>query len=1036
MLDRLILWSIRNRLVVVVLAVLLTVYGGTQAVQMPVDVFPDLNRPTVSILTESHGLAPEEVETLINLPLESALNGATGVERVRSVAGIGLSILWVEFDWNTDIFVARQIVNEKVSAVRGRLPRGSEPVLAPISSIMGEIMLVGLTSRTGATSPMELRSLADWRLRPRLMAVPGVSQVIVIGGEVRQYQVLLDPERMLHNQVSVAQVEQALSQGNQNTSGGFLDRQGQEALVRNLGRIANLPDLARLVVDYRPEGPVRLDQVGSVRFGPQIRRGAASVSARPGVILSVQKQPGANTLELTGRLQTMLAEAGRESLPADVALTPLFEQSHFIRAAVTNVEEALRDGALMVVLVLFAFLLNLRTTLITLTAIPLSLVVATLTMQHLGLTINTMTLGGLCVAVGELVDDAIVDVENVFRRLSENRRKPQPENAERVVFRASSEVRNSIVYSTLLIVLVFLPLFFLGGIEGRLFQPLGIAYVVALVASLLVSVTLTPALCTYLLASARWLGQKAESPLAAWLKRLQERVLRRTLRHPVLVLGLCLLAFLLALASLATRGREFLPPFNEGTLTVSLITEPGTSLNESDRIGRAAERVLLAIPEVRVTGRRTGRAELDEHAEGVHYSELDVDLRAGRGRDQILADVRKGFGPFPGVEVNLGQPISHRLDHILSGIRSQVAVKVFGPDLATLRKLGDEVRSTMAGVSGVVDLAVEKQVLIPQLRIQVDPVRAGEYGLTPGELSSTLEIALGGEPLGQVVEGQQVYDLVLRLDEPFRDRPESIRRLLIDSPAGLVPLGAVADVEEEQGPNQIMRENMLRRIVVQCNVAGRDLGSTVDEIRRRLERLELPPGYHYTLEGQFQSQQSASATLLGFSLVSLVAIYVLLYQHFRMHRLVLMVLAAVPLAVTGGALALTLTGQNLSVASLVGFITLCGISSRNEIMRLSHYLHLMEKEGMPFGLELVLRGSRERLIPVMMTALSAGLALIPLAASAGAPGKEILQPVAVVILGGLLVSTLLETVVTPILFWTFGAPVAGRNPHHDKGESS
>jgi CzcA family heavy metal efflux pump len=1023
MLGRLIAWSLANRLFVVAFSALLLVYGGWTLSRLPVDVFPDLNRPTVAVMTEAQGLAPEEVESLVTFPLESALNGATGVERVRSTSAVGLSIVWVEFGWEIPIFTARQIVSEKLASVKEQLPEGMEPVMTPISSIMGEIMLLGVTSRTGQLSPMALRTLADWRLRPRLMSLPGVSQVTVIGGEVRQVQILADPYRLQARQVTLQELADAVEAANMNTSGGFLEAGGQEQLVRNLGRSPDLEALARTVVSENEGRAVLVRDVARVTLGPRPRRGDASVEAHPAVILSIQKQPDANTVELTARIKTSLTELER-NLPPDVKLVPLFQQSSFIEAAVANVEEALRDGAIMVAIVLFLFLLNLRTTAITLTAIPLSFVVAGLTMKAMGFSVNTMTLGGLAVAIGELVDDAVVDVENVYRRLRENKALEQPRPVLEVVYEASSEIRSSIVYSTILIALVFLPLFFLQGMEGRLFAPLGVAYVVALLASLVVSLTVTPALCSYLLAPST--EARPDSPLVRWLKAIQEFVLRRTLVHPWLTLGLVALLFGAALFGFFQLGREFLPPFNEGTLTLTLVAEPGTSLEESNRIGRAAERLILSIPEVTGVGRRTGRAELDEHAEGVHYSEVDVDLAPGRSRQEILGDIRRQLASLPGVEINLGQPISHRLDHILSGVRAQIAVKIFGPDLAELRRLASELRDRMAAVPGVVDLSIEKQVLIPQLVIEQKPGAAATLGVRSGDLARSLELALAGRTVGQILEGQRVFDLVVRLDEPFRDRADAIREVLVDTPSGPQPLEAFAEVKAARGPNQVSRENATRRIVVSANVAERDLGSVVADIKRSAADLKLPEGYFLEFGGQFESQQSASRTLGLLSLLSLVAIFLVLYQHFRMVRLVLMIMVAVPLALIGGVAGVYLAGQDLSVASLIGFITLCGIASRNEIMRLSHYLHLLRYEGEEFGVHLVLRGSSERLVPVLMTALTAMLALLPLALAAGEPGKEILHPVALVILCGLAVSTLLDTVVTPILFYLFGRPVADR----------
>lgn len=1017
MIDRMIHWSLANRLFVLCAAALLMVYGGRRVMQMPVDVFPDLNRPTVTVMTESNGLAPEEVESLVTFPLESALNGSTGVQRVRSVSSIGLSIVWVEFDWDMPIFEARQIVTEKLSTMEGRLPTGVEPVLTPISSIMGEIMLVSVSSRTGQLSPMSLRTTADWQIRQRLLAIPGVSQVTVIGGEVKQLQVLADPQLLLQRQITLNQLTEALEQSNSSTSGGFLEEGGQESLVRNIGRIANLEQVADTVIVEREGRSIQVKDVARVTTGARVKRGDASFNAQPAVILSVQKQPSANTVELSERILTTFEEM-RETLPPDLILEPLFEQRNFIEASVDNVKEAMRDGGIMVAIILMLFLLNIRTTAITLTAIPLSFVVAGLSMEAMGLTINTMTLGGLAVAIGELVDDAVVDVENVHRRLNERPGEP----VLRVVFEASREVRNSIIYSTMLICLVFFPLFFLQGIEGRLFAPLGIAYVISLVASLVVSLTVTPAMCSYLL-KPKPHSEHKDSPIVRFLKAVQDRALRFTLTHPWPTLGVVALMFVIALIGFARLGREFLPPFNEGTLTLSVVAQPGTSLEESNRLGRAAERRLLQIPETIKVGRRTGRAELDEHAEGVHFTEIDVDLREGRSREAILGDIRTLLKDLPGVELNVGQPIGHRLDHLLSGVRAQVAIKVFGPDLPELRRLSEEVRDAVAAIPGVVDLSIEKQVLVPELRIRLDQEAGRRYGVRSGELASILETALAGTTVSQVLEGQRVFDLVVRLDEPFRDSPEAIRNLLVDTDSGPLPLESFAKVENTEGPNQVMRENVTRRIVVSSNVQGRDLGTVVKEMQAAAAKVPLPSGYFLEFGGQFESQQSATRVLATLSIFSLVAIFLVLYHHFRMARLAFMIMAALPLSIIGGVIGVYVTGQSLSVASLVGFITLCGIASRNEIMRISHYLHLMEEEGETFGLDLVLRGSAERMVPVIMTALTAILALVPLVLAAGEPGKEILHPVAVVIFSGLLVSTILDTIITPVLFYQFGGNV-------------
>ncbi|MFP2926292.1 efflux RND transporter permease subunit [Pyxidicoccus sp. 3LG] len=1023
MIDHVILMALRHRLFVVLAAVALLLYGGWAVTRLPVDVFPDLNRPTVTVMTEAGGLSPEEVETLVTTPIETAMNGAPGVQRVRSSSGVGLSIVYVEFDWGTDIYLDRQLVSERLQVARERLPRDVTPHLAPVSSIMGEILLLGVQSEDGATSPLELRTLADWTLRQRLLTIPGIAQVTVLGGGVKQLQVRVDPEKLLAFGLTFEDVERTagLSQGN--TTGGFVEKGGREYLVRNLARSASVEDLASTVVAMRDGVPVRLSQVAEVAVGPAVKRGDGGMNGRPAVILAVQKQPGASTLELTGKVEAAMKEL-QGTLPEDVRVEALFRQADFIHAAIGNVAEALRDGALLVVVVLFLFLVNLRTTAITLTAIPLSLVITALVMKAFGLSINTLTLGGLAVAVGELVDDAIVDVENVYRRLKENRAKVHPEPALRVIFKASSEVRGSIVFATLIVVLVFIPLFALGGIEGRLFAPLGVAYIVSILASLLVSLTVTPALCAYLLPKGRFL-EHGDGALVRWLKARSRRVLEAALAHPRAVMTGAVVLVLAAVAVVPFLGRSFLPPFNEGTATVTVLAPPGTSLEESNRFGLLAERLVAAVPEVKTVGRRTGRAEQDEHAEGVHYSELDVDFKeGGRPRDEVLADLRQRLAQLPGMSVSVGQPISHRLDHLLSGIRAQVAVKLFGQDLDVLRAKAEEVRTLMAGVPGIVDLQVEQQTLIPQLQVKLKREEAARLGVQPGAMAEQLEKAFNGVVVGQVLEGQRTFDVLVRYDERARVDAEAFRRALVDTPSGArVPVAAVAEVVESQGPNVIHHDHLQRRIVVMANVAGRDLGSAVEEVRERVAaQVTLPAGAFVTYEGQFESQQSATRLIALLSLLSLGGMFLVLYAHFRSVRLVLQVMLNIPLALVGSVTAVVLTGQPLSVATLVGFITLCGIASRNTIMLISHYLHLVEVEGETFGRELVLRGSLERLVPVLMTALTAGLALVPLALASGAPGKEILHPVATVILGGLISSTLLDLLVTPAVFHRFGRP--------------
>ncbi len=1022
MFDRIILFALRNRLFVVAAALLLLVYGIGVILKLPVDVFPDLNRPTVTILTEAPGLAPEEVETLVSLPIETTLNGAPGVERVRSTAGIGLSVVTVEFAWGTDIYRDRQLVSEKLQLAAEHLPQRVVPIMGPVSSIMGEIMLLGLESSTGETSPMEMRTLADWVVRQRLLTIPGVSQVIPIGGGVRQYQVRVHPQRLASLGLSLKDVEQAVGASNENSTGGYLEAQSQEYLIRNLGRLRSPEQLLNTVVATRNGVPVLLKEVGSVGLGTLVKRGDGSVNGKPAVILSIQKQPGASTIDLTRRIEAALKEL-RPSLPNDVQMRSLFKQANFIEASVGNVEEALRDGSILVIIVLFLFLLNFRTTAITLTAIPLSFVTTAVVFNMFHLSINSMTLGGLAVAIGELVDDAIVNVENVFRRLRENRHSPAPRPAFEVVYRASSEVRNSIVYATILVVLVFLPLFALSGIEGRLFAPLGVAYIVSIMASFVVSLTVSPALCLYLLPKAKVMERETDSFVVRHLKRFERKLLIHTLPRPYGVIGGALVLVLVAASLVPLMGREFLPPFNEGTATINVLAAPGTSLSESNRIGTIAEELLLSVPEAISTGRRTGRAELDEHAEGVHYTEIDVDFRhSNRSREEILNDIRSKLGQIPGVFVNIGQPISHRLDHLLSGVRAQIAVKLFGNDLDMLRAKAAEIQAAMTTVPGVVDLQTEKQVLVPQLRIEGDRTALARYGLNVGDLNEGLETALNGRVVSEVLEGQRTFDLLVRYDDASRNSLEAIRNALIDTPSGAkVPLSAVAAVEESRGPNVIQHENVQRRIVVSANVSGRDLGRVVQDIQTRVaEQVKLPTGYFITYGGQFESQQSATRLIGILSLFSLAAMFLVLYSHFRSMPIVLQILLNIPLGLIGSVVAIFLTGGTFSVASLIGFITLTGIASRNTIMMISHNLHLMKEEGEQFDMNMVIRGTLERMVPVLMTALTAGLALIPLVLAKGEPGKEILYPVATVILGGLFSSTLLNMIVTPSVFYRFG----------------
>ena len=1043
MISRIILFSIKNRLMVIGAALVLTGYGAYEISRLPVDVLPDLNRPLVTILTESPGLAPEEVETLVSFPIETALNGSAGVTRVRSVSGIGLSIVYVEFEWGTDIYRARQLVGEKLGTVRDALPRGIEPQMGPVTSIMGEIMLIGLQSKT--VSPMELRLIADWTLRPRLLSIPGVSNAIPIGGGRMQYQVKVDPEKLKTYGLTLAEVEEAVAGANENTTGGFVERQSQEYLIRNLGRVRNISEFADAVITARNGTPILVGNVAEIMKGVQVMRGDASINGSPGVIMMVQKQPGQDTIQLTEAIVAALEDL-RRTLPPGVELNDdLFRQGHFIETSIVNVEEAIRDAGILVFIVLVLFLMNTRTTFISLTAIPLSFVIAGLFFKLAGLSINTMTLGGLGIAIGELVDDSIIGIENVFRRLRVNAALPPEEqkNPQAVIFHASSEVRSTLIYATVLMVIVFMPLFQLSGIEGKIFTPMGTAYIVSVLASLVVSMTLTPALASVLLsryfgklrqrleARGKRLdgGEGGDSPIVRVLKAADRRQLNFSLKHPSLVMGSFYLAALFAAYAATHLGREFLPPFNEGTITANLLAAPGTSLTESNRIGTLAEKAIMEIPEVAHVSRRTGRAELDEHAEGVHYSEIDIAFKPG-GRPQpvVFAEVRDRLSRFPGMVSNIGQPISHRLDHLLSGVTAQVAVKLFGDDLDTLRSKAEDIRTAMGGVAGVVDLSVEKQVLIPQVQIQLHREAAKKYGVRVGEVARTLETALYGAKVTEVLDNERRYDVVVKLTDESRDDELSIGNILLDTPSGAkIPLRTVADVVLGEGPNQVLRENARRRIVIQCNIAGRDLGGAISDIREAIARdVSLPQGYFATYGGQFEAQQEATRVIGLLSVVSLVMMYLILFNHFRVHRVVICILMNIPLALIGAVAVVWFTTKVFSIASLMGFITLTGISLRNGIMMINHYIHLMKHEGERFSKEMIVRGSLERLVPVLMTTTCAVLGLIPLAISAGQPGREILQPMAVVMLSGLITSTVLDIVYTPAFFWRWCGPVAGR----------
>jgi HME family heavy-metal exporter len=1010
--------ALKNRILVLVAAGVLVVFGALTASRLPVDVFPDLNRPTVTIMTEAEGLAPQEVEQLVTYPIETQMNGLPGVSRVRSVSGVGLSIVYVEFAWGTEIFRNRQQVAERLTLVQSQLPANTAPQMGPINSIMGQILLVALTAPAGV-SPMNVREIADFVVRPRLLTIPGVAQVIPMGGEVRQYRVAPNPVALRAFGVTYEQLEKALAQFGGNTGGGFTDQYAQEFLIRNIGRTLKLEDLGNLVVAKSGNRPIHLRQVAEVSFGARAKRGDAGHMGAPAVIISVEKQPAVDTVRLTREIESALGELTR-TLPHGIkADNILFRQANFIQNSIDNVTKVLFEAVAVVAVVLFAFLLNWRTTAISLTAIPVSILSAAIIFHLMGLSINTMTLGGLAIAIGELVDDAVVDVENIFRRLRENREQGSRRSVFEVVVSASNEVRSGIVYATLIIVLVFVPLLALSGIEGRLFAPLGQAYIISILASLVVSITLTPVMAYFMLPGLKRLEAR-ESWLVRTLKQANRSLLEHAFARQRLVMSVVLLAVVAAVTAAALLPRAFLPPFNEGTFTINMLFNPGISLAESNRVGLIAEKLILGVPEVKAVGRRTGRAELDEHAEGVHSSEIDVDLKeSGRSKDAIISDLRARLAVLP-VSLNVGQPISHRLDHMLSGVRAQIAIKFFGEDLDTLRALGEEFRARLSSIEGLADLQVEKQVRIPQLEIMVDYTRAALYGLQPQAITEQLHRLSNGRVVSRLVDGTRRFDVVIRLNENQRTT-QGLGDLLLESPYGWIPVRHIAEIRESDGPNQILRENSKRRVVVLANADGSaNMARIIADIRRELAASQLPQGVFNTIEGTFQAQEEASRTIALLSLLSLAAIFAMLYSRYRSAVLALIIMGSVPLALIGSVAALWMAGQPLSVASMIGFVTLTGIASRNGILKISHYINLALHENMPFGRELVVRGSLERMTPVLMTALAAGFALLPLMIDAGAPGKEVLHPVAITIFGGLFSATLLDAFLTPMLFLRFG----------------
>ncbi len=1056
MLNWIIRSSLNNRVLVLSAALLVSIYGVYVTLNTPTDVLPDLNRPIVTVMTEAPGLAPEEVEAQVTYNIETAVNGSPGVERVRSVSSLGISIVFIEFQWGTDPKYNRQVITERLGTITEKLPPGVIPVMTPATSIMGEIALISVSSKT--LSPMDVRTVAEFTLRPAILSIPGIAQVTVMGGDLKQFRVQVDPDKLRLFDLTLEEVEKALAAANQNTGGGFLVSGAQELVVRNLGRVQSVEDIASSLIANRPgdhDSPPRTVLVGDVALvseaGPTIKRGDGSDNAAPAVIMAIQKQQGADTITLTRALDETLAQL-KPTIPTGIEInTDVFRQEHFITAAIGNVIEALEIGAALVVIILILFLMNVRTTLVTLTALPLSIITTFLVFHWLGMSVNTMTLGGLAVAVGELVDDAVVDVENVYRRLGENRRAAIPRPIVRVVFEASSEIRNPIILGTVIVNLVFLPTFFLPGIEGRLFAPLATAYIVSIFASLLVALTTTPVLAYYLLPAIKRMSHGKDGLLLRACKRIALMAYSISMPRPITVLASLCGLVAVALFMVTRLGSEFLPPFNEGTAVVAFYGQPGISLDESNMLGAKAEKIILSIPQVKSTARRTGRAEQDEHALGVNASELEVDFwtkqeakhpekyttTQGRKppplkniiqREQVFSMIEEKLAAFPGVSVSIGQPISHRIEHLLSGVRAMVAIKIFGDDLGTLRSLAEQTKAAMQGIPGVADLQIEQQVLIPQLHISVNRAAAARVGFTPAALTNAMETATKGKVVGQVLDGLKAFDITLTLDDRHRADPTRLEDIRLVSPTGaIVLLRDVADIVEMLGPNEVQRESLRRRIVVQCNVRARDLGSTVREIRKSVELdVKLPQGYTIQYGGLHEAQKESTRLLLILGAGSLIAIFVILYTHYRSGMVAVQIMLNVPFALIGSVTALVITREPFSVASLVGFISLTGIATRNGVLMVSHYIHLMTEERRPWSRELIVQGSQERVAPVLMTAVTAGLGLVPLVFSKGEPGKEILYPVAVVILGGLITSTLLDFFVTPAIFFRFGKSAAQR----------
>ena len=1019
MLNKIIRFSLNNRLVVLVASILLMLAGTYTATNMEVDVFPDLNAPTVVVMTEAKGMAPEEVERLVTFPVETALNGATDVRRVRSSSTTGFSVVWVEFNWGTDIYRDRQIVSEKLAVVQDALPSNvGNPTLGPQSSIMGEVMIVGLTA--DSTSLQELRTLADWTIRPRLLSTGGVAQVTVLGGEIKEYQILLNPEKMKHYSIGMDEVIGVVTKMNQNSAGGVLYEYGNEYIIRGILSTNKITELGKAVIKTTNDIPILLENIADVKIGDKAPKlGIASNRAKSAVLLTITKQPSTSTLELTEKLDASLADL-QETLPGDVKIaTDIFRQARFIDNSIDNVKKSIYEGGFFVVIVLIIFLMNARTTMISLITIPLSLVFAILSLKFMGLTINTMSLGGMAIAIGALVDDAIVDVENVFKRLRENRQKPLEEQKTimTVVFEASKEVRMPILNSTLIIIASFVPLFFLSGMEGRMLAPLGVAFIAALIASTIVALTLTPVLCSYLLGKPRKGNKPDQEPyLVRKLKIGYEKALRWSLIHQKWVLGVTAGVLVASLIIFFTLGRSFLPPFNEGSFTINVSTVPGISIEESDKIGRIAENILLSIPEVKTVARKTGRAELDEHALGVNVSEIEAPFELDkRSKDEVLAEIREKMKVLPGVNIEIGQPISHRIDAMLSGTRANIAIKLFGTDLNKMFSLGNQIKASVEGIEGIADLNVEQQIERPQLKIEPKREAMAKYGITLPEFGEIVNVMLAGEVVSQVYEGNRSFDLTLKVNDDSRATADRIKNLIVDANGRMIPLGNIAEVSSSTGPNTINRENVSRKIVISANVAGRDLRGVVNDIQKTInEKITLPEGYHIEYGGQFESEQAASQTLLITSIFSIMVIFLLLFAQFRSVTQSAVILLNLPLALIGGIFTIFFTGGIISIPAIIGFISLFGIATRNGMLLISRYNDLQDEGLSKF--DSVMHGSLDRLNPILMTAFSSAFAMVPLVLGGDLPGNEIQSPMAKVILGGLLTSTLLNGFIIPIMY--------------------